>query len=72
MRHVNTITALVGVMAVALAIAVIGLCLQIAWVGQPVGNDGAWVGDVSAGFYSTALIATFVLAVVKRETPPRR
>jgi hypothetical protein len=68
----TTVTLLMGVMAVSLAIAVVGLCIQIGWVGRPVGSEGGWVGDVSAGVYGVALVATFVLTTIKQDARRRK
>jgi hypothetical protein len=45
--------------------------VHIAWLGQPVGKDGAWVGDVSAGVFTAAMVATFVFAAFKQATENR-
>ena len=60
--------ALVGVLAASLVIAVIGMGVHIAWLGQPAGKDGGWVGDVSAGVFTAAMVATFVFAAFRQAT----
>ena len=71
MSETDKFIALVGVVAVSLVIAVLGLGVHIAWLGQPVGKDGAWVGDVSAGVFTAAMVATFVFAAFRQATENR-
>jgi len=71
MSDTNKFLALVGVLAVSLVIAIVGMGVHIAWLGQPVGKDGAWVGDVSAGVFTAAMVATFVFAAFKQATENR-
>lgn len=66
------IAALALIMGVSFVIALVGLSIQIAWAGQPVGQDGGWVGDVSAGVYATAMVATFVFVAAKQQAGRRR
>lgn len=71
MSETNKFIALAGVLAVSLVIAVLGMFAHIVWLGQPVGKDGGWVGDVSAGVYTAAMVATFAFAAFKQRTANR-
>jgi len=71
MSETNKFIALAGVLALSLVIAVVGLGVHIAWLGQPAGKDGGWVGDVSAGVFTATMVATFAFAAFKQSTANR-
>jgi hypothetical protein len=71
MSDTHKFIALVGILAVSLVIAVVGMGVHIGWLGQPVGKGGAWVGDVSAGVFTVAMVVTFVFAAFKQATENR-
>lgn len=60
-------TALVGVLTVSFLVALVGMCIQIAWIGKPTGREAGWVGDISAGIYTAAMIVTFALAAARQD-----
>ncbi len=61
---------LLGLLTASFLIAVAGMCIQIAWLGQPVGREAGWVGDISAGVYTVAMIVTFGIAAAKQDAHP--
>lgn len=59
---------LVGLLTASFLVALAGLCVQIAWLGQPIGWEAGWVGDISATVYTAAMILTFVFAAARQDT----
>ena len=53
---------LVALVGVSLIAAITGLAVQLAWIGQPLGSEGATFGDISAGVFLASGVATFVFA----------
>ena len=72
MSDTNKFMTLAAILAVSFVIAIVGMGVHIAWLGQPVGKEGGWVGDVSAGVFTAAMIATFVFAAFKQVTENNR
>ncbi len=65
-------TALIGVLTASFLIALAGMCIHIAWLGQPTGREAGWVGDISAAVYTAAMIVTFGLAAARQEKQPSK
>ena len=58
---------LMGLLMASFLIALVGMCIHIAWLGQPAGREAGWVGDISAGVYTAAMILTFGLAAARQD-----
>jgi hypothetical protein len=53
---------LVGLVGVSLLLALTGLSVQLAWIGKPLGAEGAEIGGISTGFFVASSLAAFIFA----------